>query len=84
MQSPEEEVNGGRSRISFEIICYGSQLTQMQSYVSSVGLYLYKCLHILICFPDILLPNYVILFVVHDIMLPNIRLHSVSGGVIGE
>jgi hypothetical protein len=63
MQSPEEEVNGGHSRISFEIICYGSQLAQMQSYVSSLGLYLHKCLHILICFPLIMLPNYVILII---------------------
>jgi hypothetical protein len=84
MQSPKEEINGGRSRISLEIIFYDSQLTHMQSYVSSLGLYLCKCLHILICFPDIVLPNYVVLFVVHDMMLPNFGLHSVNGGMIGE
>jgi hypothetical protein len=84
MQSPEEEVNGGHSHISSEIICYGSQLTQMQSYVNSLGLYLYKFLHILTIFTDIVLQNYVILFVVHDMMLLNIGLHSIRGGMIGE
>ena len=51
----------------------------MQSYVNSLGLYLYKSLHILICFPDSVLSNYVIVFVVHDMMLPNIRIASVVG-----
>lgn len=76
--------NGGRSRISFEIICYSSQLTQMQSYVISLGLYIYKSLYIPIFFPDTVLPNYVILFVVHEMMLPNIRIASVVGWLVND
>ena len=79
MQSPEEKVHDGRRQISSEIICYGSRLTEMQSCVKSLGVYLYKRLHVLTSFPDIVLPNYVIMFMVYNTMLISDYIMSVVG-----